>query len=174
MVMRPDKFTEQAQEAISNSQQIVRTMRRTQWDVEHVLLALLEQQNGVPGEVLKKLNVDLQAMASELRRTLDRAPKATQDVVQVCMTPRVQMLLENADREAQRLKDFPKPVLIVWGEQDNAIPVSHARLGKTALPSAQVVIFPDCGHWSQLERADEFNAVMLRFLAEAGPLREGV
>ena len=43
MVLRPERFTEQAQQVMVNSQEIVRLYRHNQWDVEHLLLALLEQ-----------------------------------------------------------------------------------------------------------------------------------
>ena len=53
MVLRPDQFTDQAQEVLAKSQEIVRRYRHSQWDSEHVLMALLEQQEGVPAEVLR-------------------------------------------------------------------------------------------------------------------------
>ena len=39
MVLRPDQFTEQAQEVLHNSQELVRRYSHSQWDVEHILLA---------------------------------------------------------------------------------------------------------------------------------------
>ena len=48
MVLRPDNFTEQAQEVLRQSQEMVRRYRHGQWDAEHILLALLEQDKGVP------------------------------------------------------------------------------------------------------------------------------
>ncbi len=44
MTMRNDRFTEQAQEVLQASQEMVRQQRHQQWDVEHVFLALLQQQ----------------------------------------------------------------------------------------------------------------------------------
>ena len=46
MVLRPEKFTEQAQQVLASSQAIVRRYNQSQWDVEHVLLALLELEQG--------------------------------------------------------------------------------------------------------------------------------
>ncbi len=46
MVLKPDDFTEQAQEIIGKSQEIVRRYQHSQWDVEHILMALLEQVYG--------------------------------------------------------------------------------------------------------------------------------
>ena len=47
MVFKQEDFTEQAQEAIGTSQEIVRRYRHAEWDTEHVLLALLENDKGV-------------------------------------------------------------------------------------------------------------------------------
>ncbi len=57
--MRPDKFTEQAQEAIALSQQIVRRYQHSQWDVEHILMAMLRQEEGLALKILKELGVDV-------------------------------------------------------------------------------------------------------------------
>ena len=46
MVLRPEQFTEQGQEVIRNSQEMVRRYRHSQWDVEHVALSLLELETG--------------------------------------------------------------------------------------------------------------------------------
>ena len=55
MVLKPDDFTEQAQEIIGKSQEIVRRYQHSQWDVEHILMALLEQEEGVPAEILRQV-----------------------------------------------------------------------------------------------------------------------
>jgi ATP-dependent Clp protease ATP-binding subunit ClpC len=44
--MRQERFTEQAQEALQTSQQMAMQFKHSQWDVEHILLALLVQQRG--------------------------------------------------------------------------------------------------------------------------------
>ena len=55
MVLKPDDFTEHAQEVIAKSQDAVRQFRHSQWDVEHILLALLEQEDGVASEIFRHL-----------------------------------------------------------------------------------------------------------------------
>jgi ATP-dependent Clp protease ATP-binding subunit ClpC len=57
-MMRQDRFTQQAQEVLAASQDLVRTQRHSQWDVEHVLLALLQHPEGLAGQVLQRLNVE--------------------------------------------------------------------------------------------------------------------
>ena len=60
--MKQERFTELAQEAIASSIDLVRQYKNSQWDVEHILLALLQQERGLVGEILKELNVDSEAV----------------------------------------------------------------------------------------------------------------
>jgi ATP-dependent Clp protease ATP-binding subunit ClpC len=103
--LRPERFTEQAQEVLAASQELVRRNRHNQWDVEHVLLALLEQDKGITQEILRELGVDSGAIKSRVEATLDRFPKVTYETTQIYATPRISQLLESANREAGRLKD---------------------------------------------------------------------
>ncbi len=103
--MRPERFTEQAQEVLVSSQNIVRRFRHTQWDVEHVLLALLEQERGLALEIMRRLGVDEAAIRRRVELVLEAAPKAAYEAIQIYATPRVARLLENAAHEADRLKD---------------------------------------------------------------------
>ena len=105
MVLRPDEFTEQAQEVLAASQEIMRRYRHSQWDSEHVLMALLEQEKGVPVEILLELGVSVEAMRERLHQLLEQAPKVSNESPQVFATPRVQRLGERAKAEAERLND---------------------------------------------------------------------
>ncbi len=104
-MMRQERFTEQAQEVLAQSQELVRQYRHAQWDVEHLLLALLMQQDGLTPDILRKLGVDAQAMRRRLEGVLGEAPKLAYEGGQIYATPRVTRLLENAKAEADRLKD---------------------------------------------------------------------
>jgi ATP-dependent Clp protease ATP-binding subunit ClpC len=104
-MMRQDRFTEQAQAVLQNSQQIVREQKHSQWDVEHVLLALVQLKDGVAREVLSKMGVDADALGRRIAAHLDRSPKLAHDVVQIYTTPRIVRMLEAANAEAERLKD---------------------------------------------------------------------
>ena len=103
--MRPERFTEQAQEVLAASQELVRRYRHNQWDVEHILLALLEQERGIAGDILQMLGVDIEAVKQRIGATLESFPKITYEATQIYATPRIAALLENANREADRLKD---------------------------------------------------------------------
>jgi len=104
-MMRQDRFTQQAQEVLAASQEIVRQQRHSQWDVEHVFLALLQHPAGLAQQIFSKLSVDVARLRQRVADTLDRAPKLAYDVVQIYTTPRIIRLLETANAEADRLKD---------------------------------------------------------------------
>jgi len=103
--MRPERFTEQAQEVLATSQEMVRRYHHSQWDVEHILLALLEQESGLTSEILGRLGVDVEAVKRRVEASLDSAPKMAYEAAQIYATPRIARLLENATHEADRLKD---------------------------------------------------------------------
>ncbi len=103
--MRPERFTEQAREILANSQAIAARYRHIQWDVEHILLALLEQESGLTLQILGRLGVNVEAVKKRVEDSLDRAPKATHESAQIYATPRIARLMDNAAREADRLKD---------------------------------------------------------------------
>jgi ATP-dependent Clp protease ATP-binding subunit ClpC len=104
--MRQDRFTEQAQQAIATSQELVQQMQHSQWDVEHILLALLMQREGLVGEILKELNIDVESSRNQVETALDKAPKVSfESGQQIYATPRIAMLFKKAEEEAGRLKD---------------------------------------------------------------------
>ena len=105
MVLRPEKFTEQAQQVLASSQDIVRRYKHSQWDVEHILLALLELEQGLPEDILNNLGVSVGALKESLQQALDSSPKMEQETTQIYATPRSARLLDNAKAESERLKD---------------------------------------------------------------------
>ncbi len=104
-MMRQDRFTEQAQEVLQGSQEIVREQRHAQWDVEHVFFALVQRRDGLAREVLNKMGIDSDALTRAIKERLDRTPRMQSDVVQIYTTPRIVQMLESANVEAVRLKD---------------------------------------------------------------------
>ena len=103
--MRQERFTEQAQEAIQASQQLAMQFKHSQWDVEHILLALLIQKQGLVGDILKELNVDGEAIRNRVEAILEKTPKVAYQTVQIYATPRIADMMNRADEEANRLKD---------------------------------------------------------------------
>jgi len=103
--MRQERFTEQAQEAIQASQQLAMQFKHSQWDVEHILLALLMQQHGLVGDILKELNIDVEAIRNRVEAALEKTPKVAYETGQIYATPRIAQLMNKANEEANRLKD---------------------------------------------------------------------
>jgi ATP-dependent Clp protease ATP-binding subunit ClpC len=103
--MKQERFTEQAQEALAASQELVRQYHHSQWDVEHILLALLQQERGLVGEILRELEVDVESVKPDVAAALERTPRVTYDTGQLYATPRIANLIKSAGEEADRLKD---------------------------------------------------------------------
>lgn len=107
MVLKQDDFTEQAQEALGASQQLVVQMRHSQWDVEHLLTGLLQVNNSLSTKILEALGVDVGDLVKEVEAKLEESPKVggSSGQPQIYPTPRVQKAIEVAKEEADRLKD---------------------------------------------------------------------
>ena len=105
MALKPEQFTEQAQEVLHNSEEMVRRYKHSQWDVEHVLTALLDLEKGTPEDILSELGIEADAVKARLHQMQEAAPKVTNQNNQIYSTPRAAQLLENAKSEADRLKD---------------------------------------------------------------------
>ncbi|MFC2033065.1 ATP-dependent Clp protease ATP-binding subunit [Chloroflexota bacterium] len=103
--MKQEKFTEQAQQALAASQEIVQQYKHNQWDVEHILMALLIQQQGLVGEIFKELGVSAETIRNQVEAALGKAPKVAYETGQIYATPSVAHLLKKAEEEADRLKD---------------------------------------------------------------------
>ncbi|WP_300908173.1 alpha/beta fold hydrolase [Corynebacterium stationis] len=65
----------------------------------------------------------------------------------------------------ERLAKLDIPVLLIHGMQDHVIPVSRTWEILNTIPHADAHIFSQCGHWSQVERADEFNEVVSSYIS---------
>ena len=126
MAAYSEKFTESAKQAIAYSQDLVRRYRHPQWDVEHVLLALLEQPDGVPVQILRELGVEPSALRADLAAVLERSPKIEYGAQQIYPTPRIERVMRDAGLEAERLKDD------FIGTEHLLIAISQERTGDSA------------------------------------------
>ncbi len=107
-MMRFERFTERAQDAAARAYEILQRYGHNQVDTEHILLALLEQADGVIPQILEKLTVDVTAMRNRLDEILRASPKAAiygHGAGQVFITPRVKRIIDLANEEANRLRD---------------------------------------------------------------------
>ena len=105
MVLKSDDFTEQAQEILGKSHEVVRRYRHSQWDVEHVLMAIFEQPEGAAGRILASLGVPVDDARDRLHQVLEASPKLEYESNQIFMTPRARNMLDEAKSEAERLND---------------------------------------------------------------------
>ncbi len=131
--MKQERFTEQAQEALAASQELVRQYKHSQWDVEHILLALLQQEKGLVGDIFAELGVDLEAVKQEVAAALEKTPKVSYDTGQLYATPRIANLIKTAGEEADRLKDefigTEHLLIAIAGEQKGEAAEVLKRLG---------------------------------------------
>ncbi len=102
--MNINKYTEKAQEAVMTAQQIAEQMNHAQIEPEDLLLALVEQPEGIVPELLRKMTVDPKPFTAALRDDLSRQPQAYGGS-QPSVSPRLRKVTESAESEAARLKD---------------------------------------------------------------------
>jgi ATP-dependent Clp protease ATP-binding subunit ClpC len=108
-MMRFERFTERAQDAAARAYEILQRYGHNQVDTEHILLALIEQPDGVIPQILEKLNVNTDTIRYRLDELLKATPRAGvydgAGTGQVFITPRVKRIIDRANEEANRLKD---------------------------------------------------------------------
>ncbi|MGC4044384.1 MAG: AAA family ATPase [Armatimonas sp.] len=105
-----ENYTERARDVLSASQDILRRYRQNQLDAEHILLALLEQEDGLGSQIVSRIGADLPAIIRRVEEELARIPKIGTTNPgsggdQVFITPRGKRTLDTAENEAKRLKD---------------------------------------------------------------------
>ena len=64
----------------------------------------------------------------------------------------------------EKLKDLQIPSMVVWGAEDRIFPVRHAYNAVCNSPRTILKVFDRCGHWPHMEKAKEFNALLVNFL----------
>src|SRR5689334_4851182 len=101
--MQLDRYTEKAQEAIAAAQRAAQSMESPVLDAEHLLHALVEPDDGVPAETLRRLGVDLPAFRDELAGILGKRARIRGG--SLSLDPRAKRVLEHAEAEARRLGD---------------------------------------------------------------------
>jgi ATP-dependent Clp protease ATP-binding subunit ClpB len=106
--MDMNRLTQKSQEALQEAQSIATRHGHTEVDGEHLLAALLDQQDGLVPRLLAGAGVDVEALRADVETDLARKPTVTGPGTkpgQVYVTRRLATLLEAAEREAKRLKD---------------------------------------------------------------------
>lgn len=67
----------------------------------------------------------------------------------------------------------PMPILIIWGDRDDIIPVSHAYAAYEAIPGCQLVILEGVGHFPQIEAPAKFVTALVDFVDSTESARLG-
>ncbi len=102
-----DKFTIKSQEAIQNAQGLAERKGHQQIDAEHLLWVLLEDDEGVASQMLKRVGVNTDTLQKDVEAAIDRMPKVVgpTPVGQIYISPRLKDVLGRAQQEAEHLKD---------------------------------------------------------------------
>jgi ATP-dependent Clp protease ATP-binding subunit ClpB len=104
--MQTEKMTIKAQEAIQEAKTLAEQKNHQQIDVEHLLIALISQKEGIVLPILQKLGVNIDLILSQLEDELARIPQVTgRGAAQVYLSSRLNEILNNASKEAERLTD---------------------------------------------------------------------
>ena len=101
--MNLDRFTQKAQEAIVAAQRTAEDLQSPVLDSEHLLAALVEPDDGIPAETLRRVGVDLPAFRGEVAAALNK--RARIQGGSLSADPRFRHVIERAGDEARRLKD---------------------------------------------------------------------
>ncbi len=86
-----------------------------------------------------------------------------QEIYEKMFYPPYQKHIDEMDVE-DRLGEIKVPVLVIHGKLDKVIPYQIGVRIFEKLPNAELHIFGDCGHWTQIEKKDEFNELVKDFL----------
>ncbi len=134
MAIRLDKLTVKAQEALQAAYGIAADAGQQMIEPEHLLAALLEQEEGIVGPVLRKVGADPAPIAVEVAEAIASLPKVSGAGLQVGVGPRLNTVLEQAFRAAEKRKDAyvsTEHVLIGMADDTGSAGKALARAGVT-------------------------------------------
>ena len=103
--MRLDRFTIKAQEALQTAQTIATEAQNPELGIEHLMLSLIKQADGIVTPIFQKLGVDIQGITSALEDVVQKSPKVQGASSDLRISASLQSVLENALKEATTLKD---------------------------------------------------------------------
>ena len=106
--MDPNRLTIKSQEALTAAQDRARRLGHQQVDANHLLLALLEQQDGLAPRILNRLEVDAGALRTRIQNDLERRPRVSTgggEAGRIYITADLEQLLARAEDEAGKFGD---------------------------------------------------------------------
>ncbi len=84
---------------------------------------------------------------------------------------RTQLVVMAQADQRDLLPRIAVPTLLIWGERDARSPLSVAHQFEQAIPDTKLVVIPRCGHLSNLEQPEQFNAAVREFCRAHSPRR---
>jgi len=103
--MNIERFTEKAQEALAAAQAAAQRFQHHELDAEHILLALLEQDEGLVPQLIKKAGTDPAVIHQQIQAALADRPRVTGGEGQLHTSARARQVLAEAENQAKRFKD---------------------------------------------------------------------
>lgn len=103
-----NRFTQRSQEAVHAAQQIAAKMGNTEVDCEHLILALIEQEDGLIPRLLERSDINREGLGNSLSALLAKRPKVSgpgSEVGKVYVSQRLAKVFARAEEEAKKLKD---------------------------------------------------------------------
>ncbi len=102
-----EKFTIKSQEAIQEAQNIAQKKGNQQLDAEHLLWALLRDEEGIASQLLRNLGANISSLEKDVEEAVDKFPKVVSatPLGQIYVSPRLKEVFETAQKNAEHLKD---------------------------------------------------------------------
>jgi len=102
-----NKFTTKSQEALQRTHRFVYESKHQEMQPEHLLLILVEQEDGVVGSILRKLSVDEDTLKTRLRKIIAEFPPTEKEVNvnQIILSQNLNKILLQSEKEAEKLGD---------------------------------------------------------------------
>ncbi|MGC8787211.1 MAG: ATP-dependent chaperone ClpB [Anaerolineae bacterium] len=122
--MNLNRYTEKAQEALVQAQELAMEYNHSQIDPEHLLLALLQQTDGVVPQIVAKLGLTPALLQRPLEEELQRRPKVYGAAARVGIGPTLQNVLNRAEAQAQTMRD-------------EYVSTEHLLMGMVLVPSGR-------------------------------------
>ncbi|MGI5902503.1 MAG: ATP-dependent chaperone ClpB [Desulfitobacteriia bacterium] len=105
MAFDTNRFTQKSQEAIIAAQTQAERNHNSQVEPEHLLLALLEQREGIVPQLINKLNLNNELLIAKVKAVIDKFPRITGAAVQLVYSQRMRTVLVNAHDQMEEFRD---------------------------------------------------------------------
>ena len=132
--MNAQKYTQKSLEAIREAQELVIRNQNMQIDQQHLLYALISQDDGLISQLLKKMHIDVKQVLTQIDREIQRIPKVSgpgREADKVYVSQSVDQALMEAENQAEAMKDefvSVEHIMLALIEKPNA-PVKQILTG---------------------------------------------